>query len=68
MRILSVVIVVWLLIGVIASAQRGYFDSTKSSDVSCAELGTVLVAVAAGPLNYMGANPKVDCEVPEPSK
>jgi len=68
MRILSVVVVVWLLIGVLASAQRGYFDSDKDPDVSCAELGTVVVSIVAGPLNYMGANPKVDCEVPQPSK
>lgn len=68
MRILTVVIVVWLLIGVLAAGQRGYFDSDKSDDVSCSDAGTIAVSVVAGPLNYMGANPKVDCKVPEPSK
>lgn len=65
MRIGSIVLVVWLLIGVLASAQRGYFSQ---SEVNCAEAGTVIVAVLAGPLNYVGANPKIDCKVPQPSK
>jgi hypothetical protein len=65
MRIGSIVLVVWLLIGVLASAQRGYFSQ---SEVNCAEAGTVIVAILAGPLNYVGANPKIDCKVPQPSK
>ncbi|HEX6875187.1 MAG TPA: hypothetical protein VF165_05970 [Nocardioidaceae bacterium] len=64
MRIGSIVLVVWLLIGVLASAQRGYFSQ---SEVNCAEAGTVIVAILAGPLNYVGANPKIDCKVPQPS-
>ncbi len=68
MRILTVVIVVWLLIGVLASGQRGYVDEDSNPDVSCSDAGTIAVSIVAGPLNYMGANPKVDCKVPEPSK
>ena len=29
---------------------------------------TIIVTILAGPLNYVGVNPKVDCKVPEPSK
>ena len=29
---------------------------------------TVLITIVAGPLNYFGVNPKVHCEVPQPSK
>jgi hypothetical protein len=66
MRLGSVVVLVWLLIGVAACVQRDYF---KSNDPSCAKTGTVLVTVIAGPLNYLGVNPKVhDCKVPQPSK
>jgi hypothetical protein len=65
MRIGSIVLVVWLLIGVLASAQRGYFSQ---SEVNCAEAGTVIVAILAGPLNYVGANPKINCKVPQPSE
>ncbi|MFI5960510.1 hypothetical protein [Cryptosporangium sp. NPDC051539] len=65
MRIGSVVLVIWLLIGVIAAAQRDYFSG---GDASCAKTGTILVTIVAGPLNYFGLNPKVDCKTPQPSK
>jgi hypothetical protein len=61
----GVIIVLWLLIGAIAASQRGYFGQ---SDTNCAEAGTIAVTVIAGPLNYMGANPKITCDVPEPSE
>jgi hypothetical protein len=66
MRIGTAIVVIWLLIGAFAAGQRGYFGDDE--DVSCAKLGTVAVTIVAGPLNYVGANPKVDCEGPEPSK
>ena len=65
MRIGAVLLVVWLLIGVIAAAQRNYFSGSRPS---CAKLGTVAVTILAGPLNYVGVNPKVRCSVPEPSR
>lgn len=64
-RVLMVLVVVWLLIGVAAAGQRNYF---KGSDASCAKVGTVVVTILAGPLNYVGANPKIDCEAPQPSR
>ena len=63
MRILSVLLVIWLIIGLIATFQRHYFDGS----VSCAKAGTIAVTVAAGPLNYTGANPKLHCALPKPS-
>jgi hypothetical protein len=66
MRIGSGLVLLWLLIGVLAAYQRDYF---KQDNDSCAKAGTVVVTVIAGPLNYLGANPKVkDCKVPQPSK
>ena len=66
MRIGSVLLLVWLLIGVLAAYQRDYF---KGDDATCAKAGTIAVTVVAGPLNYVGVNPKVkDCDLPEPSK
>ena len=67
MRILSVLVILWLVLGITAAAQRDYFDD---SEANCAELGTIVVTIVAGPLNYVGANPKIDCKVnaPEPSK
>ncbi|MFI7585974.1 hypothetical protein ACIB24_02725 [Spongisporangium articulatum] len=66
MRIGSVILVIWLLIGVAAAVQRGYFGDNQ--DVSCSDAGTIAVTVVAGPLNYVGVNPKIDCKVPQPSK
>jgi hypothetical protein len=65
MRIGSIVLLVWLIIGAIAAGQRGYYGS---SGEGCAHGGTIAVTVLAGPLNYVGVNPKVHCSVPQPSK
>lgn len=66
MRIGSVIVVLWLVIGVLAAYQRDYFSNNKPT---CAHSGTVVVTVIAGPLNYLGVNPKVkNCKVPQPSK
>jgi hypothetical protein len=61
----AVIVVIWLIIGAVAAGQRGYFSG---SDTNCAEAGTIVVTVIAGPLNYMGVNPKVQCDLPEPSQ
>jgi hypothetical protein len=45
--------------------QKRYFSG---SDANCAKLGTIAATVIAGPLNYAGVNPKVNCHVPQPSK
>ena len=68
-RLLGIIVVVWLLIGVVAAAQRGYFGDDK--DVSCKDVGDTALTIVAGPLNYVGINPKIKCEkidTPEPSK
>ena len=65
MRIGSVIIIVWLIIGAIAAGQRHYYSS---SDPNCARAGTIIVTVLAGPLNYTGVNPKISCKTPQPSK
>lgn len=62
----GVIVIIWLVLGAIAAFERGYFQET--GDASCAEAGTVIVTVVAGPLNWMGVNPKVTCDIPEPSK
>ena len=65
MRIGAAVLVIWLAIGVVAAAQRDYFSG---SDTNCAEVGSTLLTIIAGPLNYVGVNPKIKCDTPEPSK
>jgi hypothetical protein len=68
-RLLSIVVVIWLLIGVLAAAQRGYFGNDK--DVSCKDVGDTALTIVAGPLNYVGVNPKIKCQdvdAPRPSR
>lgn len=65
MRMGSVIVVIWLVIGAFAAYQRGYFSGDVQ--INCADLGTVLVTVSAGPLNYVGLNPRIDCTFPQPS-
>jgi len=65
MRIGAVVLIVWLIIGAIAGAQRHYYTS---SDPDCTRASTIIATVLAGPLNYVGVNPKVTCKAPQPSK
>ena len=63
--LLGIVVLVWLLIGVLAAFQRGYFGDDR--DVECKTAGDTVLTVVAGPLNYLGVNPKVTCKLPEPS-
>lgn len=64
MRIGSVLVLVWLLIGVLAAGQRHYFSGDAAN---CAKAGTIAATVVAGPLNYLGVNPKITCKLPQPS-
>ena len=66
--LIGIILVVWLAIGVLAAWQRGYFGDDQ--EVSCKTAGDTGLTILAGPLNYVGANPKVDCDVqvPEPSE
>ena len=57
MRLGSVILVIWLVIGAIAAGPRGYYTKLPG----CASAGTVIVTILAGPLNYAGVNPKVSC-------
>lgn len=59
------ILLIWLIIGLIAASQRGYF---KGPTETCAKAGTIAVTIIAGPLNYVGTNPKVECKIPQPSQ
>nr|WP_051153416.1 hypothetical protein [Nocardia niigatensis] len=63
-----VLVLAWLIIGAVAAGQRHYYDSAPTN---CASAGTIAVTIVAGPLNYLGVNPKIgNChvEVPQPSQ
>jgi hypothetical protein len=65
LSVVAVILVIWLAIGVLAAGQRHYFSG---SSTNCAKVSTTIVTILAGPLNYLGANPKIACKVPQPSK
>jgi hypothetical protein len=63
--IIPFVVVIWLVIGAIAAGQRGYYDQ---SDPNCGSIGSTVVTILAGPLNYVGLNPEIECpSMPAPS-
>ena len=64
MRIGSILVLIWLVIGAIAAGQRHYYSG---SEVSCAHAGTIALTIVSGPLNYVGVNPKISCQIPQPS-
>lgn len=69
-RLIGILLVIWLVIGAFAAFQRGYFDN---ADTNCSEASDIALNIVAGPLNYTGINPKVDCadinvDTPKPSK
>ena len=65
MRLGSVILMLWFIIGAVAAGQRGYYQGPLAS---CTKAGTTAVTILAGPLNYSGANPKVTCTIPQPSR
>ena len=64
-RLIAALFVIWLVIGAVAAWQRDYFSG---SSTNCAEVSTTVVTILAGPLNYLGVNPKIDCQLPQPSE
>ncbi|GAB2755447.1 hypothetical protein ACXR8F_02085 [Terrabacter sp. AAH1] len=64
-RTSTIVVLLWLLIGLVAAFQRGYLGS---SEPSCSRLSTIAVTIVAGPLNYVGLNPRIGCSTPQPSR
>jgi membrane protein YdbS with pleckstrin-like domain len=58
MRWVWVILFVWLLIGALAAGQRGYYTGASAN---CSGVGTILVTILFGPVNYLGGNPKLSC-------
>jgi hypothetical protein len=65
-NLLGIIVIIWLVIGVFAAFQRGYV--TNQNDVSCKSFGDTALTIIAGPLDYVGINPKIHCSTPQPSK
>jgi hypothetical protein len=59
MHIGSALLAIWLVIGGIAAGQRGDYKGS----IGCSGAGTIAVTILAGPLNYAGVNPHINCTV-----
>jgi len=60
----TVILFLWLIIGAAAAGQRGYFSA---SNINCSQGATMALTIVAGPLNYVGLDPKIACTAPKPS-
>jgi hypothetical protein len=58
MRLFWVIVFCWLVIGALAGTQRHYY---RASSLSCSGAGTIAVTIVAGPLNYLGGDPRLIC-------
>jgi hypothetical protein len=65
MHLGTLVLIVWLGMGALAAGQRHEFTHITRD---CNMAATIGVTILAGPLNYVGLNPKISCrDLPEPS-
>jgi hypothetical protein len=65
MRIGTALLVLRPIVGAVAAGQRHYYSGSATN---YAKASTIAVTTIAGPLNYVGVNPKISCQVPKPSK
>ncbi len=63
MHIGSALLAIWLVIGIIAAGQRGDYKGP----IGCSRASTIALTILAGPLNYAGVNPDINCTAPRPS-
>ena len=59
----SAILVIWLVIGGFAAGQRGDYKEA----FTCSGAATAATTILAGPLNYTGVDPHIDCTAPHPS-
>ncbi len=60
----TIILFLWLIIGAAAAGQRGYFSAPN---LGCSEGATMALTIIAGPLNYLGLDPKIACTALKPS-
>ncbi len=60
----TLILLLWLVIGAAAAGQRGDF----SGALDCSQGATIALTIVSGPLNYLGLDPTISCQVPTPPK
>jgi hypothetical protein len=56
---LFILVIIWFVLGASVANQRGFFDSNANRD--CDFIGSGLLTVVAGPINYAGVHPHAYC-------
>lgn len=56
---LFILVIIWFILGASAADDRGYFNSGANRD--CDFIGSALLTVVAGPLNYADLHPRAYC-------
>jgi hypothetical protein len=56
---LMIMVIIWFVLGASAANDRGYFDTSKPR--TCTFVGSGLLTVVAGPVNYLGVHPRASC-------
>jgi hypothetical protein len=57
--VLFILVIVWFVLGCSVANDRGYFDA--HTDRNCAFVGSGLLTVVFGPVNYLGVHPRATC-------
>jgi hypothetical protein len=58
-NLIFILVIVWFVLGCSVANDRGYFDS--NSNRTCTFVGSGLLTVVAGPINYTGVHPRAAC-------
>ena len=58
-NVLFILVIVWFVLGVSVANDRGFFDT--NADRTCTFVGSGLLTVVAGPINYLGVHPRAAC-------
>jgi hypothetical protein len=56
---LLILVIIWFVLGASSANDRGYFNTNTHRD--CTFVGSALLTVVAGPLNYAGLHPRAAC-------
>jgi hypothetical protein len=56
---LMIMVIVWFVLGASVAHDRGYFDTSTSR--TCSFVGSGMLTVVAGPINYAGLHPRAVC-------
>jgi hypothetical protein len=56
---LFILVIIWFILGASSANDRGYFDTGHAHD--CNFVGSAMLTVVVGPLNYAGVDPHASC-------